>query len=38
MTPTADGVVVADSYRLAGPNWRDEVAIVSADERASVLG
>ena len=24
--------------RLAGPNWRDEVAIVSADERASVLG
>ena len=24
--------------RLAGPNWRDEVAIVSADERANVLG
>ena len=24
--------------RLVGPNWRDEVAIVSADERANVLG
>ena len=24
--------------RLAGPNWRDEVAIVRADERANVLG
>jgi predicted glycogen debranching enzyme len=22
MTPTADGVVIADSYRLAGPTWR----------------
>jgi TRAP-type C4-dicarboxylate transport system permease small subunit len=24
--------------RLAGPNWRDEVALVRADERANVLG
>jgi TRAP-type C4-dicarboxylate transport system permease small subunit len=24
--------------RLAGPQWRDEVAIVGADERANVLG
>lgn len=24
--------------RLAGPNWRDEVTIPSADERANVLG
>jgi TRAP-type C4-dicarboxylate transport system permease small subunit len=24
--------------RLAGPNWRDEVAIARADERANVLG
>ena len=24
--------------RLAGPNWRDEVAIVSTDERANLLG
>ena len=24
--------------RLAGPKWRDEVAVVSADERANVLG
>ncbi|GAA1792362.1 amylo-alpha-1,6-glucosidase [Planosporangium flavigriseum] len=22
MTPAADGVVIADAYRLAGPNWR----------------
>ena len=24
--------------RLAGPNWRDEVAVARADERANVLG
>jgi len=24
--------------RLAGPNWRDDVALASADERANVLG
>lgn len=24
--------------RLAGPNWRDEVALAGADERANVLG
>ena len=24
--------------RLARPNWRDEVAVVRADERANVLG
>ena len=24
--------------RLAGPNWRDEVALVRADERANLLG
>lgn len=24
--------------RLAGPNWRDEVTVVRADERANVLG
>lgn len=29
---------VVKLVRLAGPNWRDEVAIASADERANVLG
>jgi len=29
---------VVKLIRLAGPNWRNEVAIVGADERANVLG
>ena len=29
---------VVKLVRLAGPDWRNEVAIVSADERANVLG